>query len=355
MIGPRKTTHKNDEQTKNPIKNGNGLGNMLSYGRTDIYFTGNPEINILDKKYKKFENFGSDYSEYRHESFSNFVYSYNIIRNCDIIKDITIKFQTSAKDPVYKLLDYVQIIIGDYKFTYYSDYILFNDTINNNVSQLNYLDIPLVFDIPLISMENVGITKLLIKTTKLFNDICTDNPTIICKNIYLDTPRKRQMALNPHTNMFKEINKFSFVKNTNDKQLSCKIEVQFQYVMSYLIVIKNFTTILKFDNVEISRDCGTFNSDDIFIGQYTAKKLFKLDKFPDGMYFYTYSLNPLDYQPSGICNYMNNLQFNFTFSHDCALDIDIYVINYNIVNFGYGHIGTAYNLINQLTTTAQQQ
>ena len=70
----------------------------------------------------------------------------------------------------------------------------------------------------------------------------------------------------------------------------------------------------------------------------------------DGIYMYSFSINPEEYQPSGACNMskINKIQFminlNNTFNDYYMFDINFYVINYNILRISNGMGGTVFAL-----------
>ena len=66
---------------------------------------------------------------------------------------------------------------------------------------------------------------------------------------------------------------------------------------------------------------------------------------PDGIYAYSFALNPEDHQPSGTCNFsrIDNSQLKLEFSGALASKLKVYAINYNVLRIMSGMGGLAYS------------
>ena len=69
----------------------------------------------------------------------------------------------------------------------------------------------------------------------------------------------------------------------------------------------------------------------------------------DGINLYSFSINPLEHQPSGTCNFsrIDNATLNLTFDSDVKTisenELSIFTLNYNILRVMSGLAGMAYS------------
>tara|TARA_Y100000590_G_scaffold470766_1_gene669732 strand:+ start:13997 stop:15610 length:1614 start_codon:yes stop_codon:yes gene_type:complete len=92
--------------------------------------------------------------------------------------------------------------------------------------------------------------------------------------------------------------------------------------------------------------------DNIFYEHHQTYNYFKKNN-KRGIYVYSFSLDPLDYQPSGACNFSNvgdvDLLLNYnipnlTGSNSLTFDVNIHVVSYNILSIKSGCAGLKYAL-----------
>ena len=98
-------------------------------------------------------------------------------------------------------------------------------------------------------------------------------------------------------------------------------------------ILTNFKLTLDGEHIRIDKDIEYFSKQQIH--QFFKKQV------KDGIYVYSFSLNPLDFQPSGCCNFSNvkstisltkDMMDDFGDTHTVGYDFKcyIYAINYNI-------------------------
>ena len=106
---------------------------------------------------------------------------------------------------------------------------------------------------------------------------------------------------------------------------------------------KNILTNIKIEfdgNLRINKEAEYFNTQQIY--QHFKKKTI------DGIYVYSFSLNPLDFQPSGSCNFSDiynpRIYFKKNLNNDSFNEYNyrayVYVVSYNIlvIKSGIGNL-----------------
>ena len=104
------------------------------------------------------------------------------------------------------------------------------------------------------------------------------------------------------------------------------------------------------DFIHMKMNCGNNNT----IGTNYNPSFYRIvqpsmcnkSSLPIGYYFYSYSKNVGDYQPSGSCQYTSEdkRSLEFTFPDNIGeIDVHVYVVNINVVNIHKNIITLAYS------------
>jgi hypothetical protein len=131
-----------------------------------------------------------------------------------------------------------------------------------------------------------------------------------------------------------------FTKNKTEHESDFKIDNLKQEIIT--------SAKIQFNGNDIIRKY----KDNIFFEYQQTSNYFKKNN-KRGIYVYSFSLEPLEYQPSGACNFSNvgdaNLLLNYniptlTGSNSLTFDINIHVVTYNILSIKSGVAGLKYAL-----------
>jgi hypothetical protein len=331
-------------------------------------------------------------------------YGYTNNIGCSIIKSITFKINNQIIEKIYgEWIDiYYQINninINDMVKQYNSDYSLRNK--NNNIDYKQrkvYIPIPFFFTkdsglaLPLIALNN-SIISIDIELTKLNEIIKIDNfnelnnikqkydEKLICKLfteiIFLDKYEKK-IFINKNIEYLIEQTQF----NNNDffykTDLYKNVELDFRYIIKQLIWVivvdnKNLDNILEQDHNNITKYTtqysnyeDTFDTLQIYFNNieiidesalYFRKvqsNIYHKNISNKYIYSYSFSINPLSYQPSGYVNFsnINQILLKFKFK-DYKLNISgsstngiikIFAVNYNILKIASGMASLLYTI-----------
>ena len=243
---------------------------------------------------------------------------------------------------------------------------------NPHTKERNYI-IPLKFwfnknaglALPLIALQYHKI-KLYVKFTDSINtkwgNCIIDNNTfyssLLVNYIYLDTNEKKKFIENKHEYLIEQI------QYTGPEILNINTGINKTYKINFNYPIKGLfwtTNEGYLENIELQlNEHSRFNSEngDYFhiIQPYETKlnkhgkTLYKnrIWKNKDNVDFnnrtgmYSFSLNPYEYQPNGLCNFsnINNGKLNFKLKYNTTLYL--FGLNYNILRINQGTCGLVY-------------
>ena len=278
---------------------------------------------------------------------------------------ITINSTTTLTTNIYK----INITSNDI----YSVIDLMEKLCNNpHKKERNYI-IPLKFwfnknaglALPLIALQYHKI-KLYVKFTDSINtkwgNCIIDNNTfyssLLVNYIYLDTNEKKKFIENKHEYLIEQI------QYTGPEILNINTGINKTYKINFNYPIKGLfwtTNEGYLENIELQlNEHSRFNSEngDYFhiIQPYETKlnkhgkTLYKnrIWKNKDNVDFnnrtgmYSFSLNPYEYQPNGLCNFsnINNGKLNFKLKYNTTLYL--FGLNYNILRINQGTCGLVY-------------
>lgn len=272
---------------------------------------------------------------------------------------------------------------------------------NRNTKNSYSLYIPLKFwfnreygsALPLISMRYQEIT-LRIKLSNLKDCIYSDyentnndlidkiklnNIYILCDYIYLDSDERRKFAQASHEYLIEQTKNNIF---TLQKSKEINIELDFYHPLKYLVwtiqsssdlnknlhfkygvnkydIVNNFPELSYSKNNPISEcrmELNGVNRFNFLSGEYfnyvQPYECFK-NTPSDGINCYSFSLNPLEIQPSGTCNFskLNKKTLNLIISDEFyenlddndSIIINVYAVNYNVLRFNKGLSGLGFN------------
>ena len=329
-------------------------------------------------------------------------YGYTNNIGCSIIKSITLKINDQIIEKLYGEWIDIYYQINDININnminqYNSEYSLRN--IKNNIDYKQrkiYIPIPFFFTkdsglaLPLISLNN-SIISIDIELRKLNEIIKIDNinylnnikkksnQNLICKLfteiIYLDKSEKK-MFINKNLEYLIEQTQFNNNDffNKNDTYKNVYIDFRFPVKQLLWIIVvdnNNLDDVLQTDHNNItkyttkySNYLDTFDSLKIFFNnieiidetaQYFRQiqsNIYHKNLSNKYIYSYSFSINPLSYQPSGYINFSNINETLFTFKFkDYKLNtsgsstngiIKIFAVNYNILKIASGMASLLY-------------
>lgn len=273
---------------------------------------------------------------------------------------------------------------------------------NKNTKNAYSLYIPLKFwfnkdygsSLPLISMRFQDIV-LKIKIASLKNCIYTDyndenndlidkikleNITLLCDYIYLDNDERKKFSQASHEYLIEQTkNNIFFLKKSKE----INIDLDFYHPIKYLIwTIQKSSNINKnlffdFDDMNFTDNNNFFSAnknslktpldkcrielnginriqylDSLYFNYLLPYECFR-NTPKEGIYCYSFALNPLELQPSGTCNFskLNKKSLNIILSQEFydniddndTLEVNVYAVNYNVLRFSKGLSGLGFN------------
>ena len=287
-----------------------------------------------------------------------------------------------GSNPINQLTpDYINIF-GELK---YQNTELYNNIIGGNLytptsykdEQYLYVPIPMWFTqnygmaFPLISLQYNDM-ELRIKTKKiencltgnvddLYEDIINNynnifssqlEITAIFEYIYLDNIERKKFAQSSHEYLITQV-QYNYFNNFNNGSNNINLDINFYHCAKDMfwfvkngsnndkqVYITNSSIILNGTNL-INQEYKYFNYLHPYVHYKSTPSL--------GINVYSFSLNPLETQPSGSCNFSRipKTSLNVVLNKDIAiendtLDLTVIVVNYNILRIIGGISGLAY-------------
>ena len=196
-------------------------------------------------------------------------------------------------------------------------------------------------------IENIFILHKSIKSVNIIDSKLSIN------YIYLDTTEKKYFLKNKHELLIEQV---QYQTNTITNNMYNNIELYFNYLCKYIIWTLPYKYILKYAKF-------IFNNNDLFYqqdGEYFhliqplehnlghTESFTRMEDNTDmnGTYYlYSFCINPLDRQPSGLCN-MSRIDDKFfqlyteyiknTLNISQKINIDIFTVNYNFLEIQNG-------------------
>lgn len=394
-----------DGYTVNNTVNGNmvnGNGDGAYYKNCSLFKLSNDKTSLIFI-YDQYTNFDLPYAIFSNviyenlkgiEEFNKIVYNnfINKIKNDSIetrklgwINKIGIYLFNSidlyiGSNPINQLTpDYINIF-GELK---YQNTGLYNNIIGANLDtptqykdeQYLYLPVPMWFTqnyglaFPLISLQYNDM-ELRIKTKKIENCLTGDvdelyediinnynniflsqlEITAIFEYIYLDNMERKKFAQSSHEYLITQV-QYNYFNKFNNGSNNINFDINFYHCAKDMfwfvkggedkrVYITNSSIILNGTDL-INQEYKYFN----YLHPYTHYK-----STPSlGINVYSFSLNPLETQPSGSCNFSRipKTSLNVVLNKDItieneSLDLTVIVVNYNILRIIGGISGLAY-------------
>jgi hypothetical protein len=291
-----------------------------------------------------------------------------------------------GSNPINQLSpDYINIF-GEVK---YQNTELYNNIIGSNLDtpsqykdeQYLYLPVPAWFTqnygmaFPLISLQYNDM-ELRIKTKKIENCLTGDvdalyediinnynniflsqlEITAIFEYVYLDNVERKKFAQSSHEYLITQV-QYNYFNNFNNGSSNFNLDINFYHCAKDM-----FWFVKKDDKVVLGEDKSVYisNSSIILNGTDLINQEYKYFNYlhpythykstpSHGVNVYSFSLNPLETQPSGSCNFSRipktslNVVLNkdITIEND-SLNLTVIVVNYNILRIIGGISGLAY-------------
>lgn len=188
---------------------------------------------------------------------------------------------------------------------------------------------------------------------KSIKNININNARLSINYIYLDDDEKKFFLKNRHELLIEQV---QHQTNTIINNIDNNVELYFNYLCKYIIWKLPYKYILKSGKI-------IFNNNDLLYeqeGEYfhliqpleynlgNTESFTRMEENTDmnGTYYvYSFSINPLDRQPSGLCN-MSRIDDKFlqlhttyiknTLNLNSKLDIEVFAVNYNFLEIENG-------------------
>jgi hypothetical protein len=369
---------------------GGGVIQLITYGKQDVYLTGNPQITYFKTVYRRHTNFATECIQQRIEGNINrgSKVKCKIARDGDLISNIYFEFESQATDYPINLGNYmfekVDLLIGDqlissltghYMYIHslltqdFTKKIKYTLMINQNDNKIGKLMIPLPFwfcnnssqAIPLIALQysevvlNIEFKNFINNTYQgIFNDSTGE---VWVEYIFLDTNERRRFAQVSHEYLIEQV---QFEKKKISERTV--IDLNFNNPIKELIFSTDFNedgVINKLVDTDDTADTEiptismTLNGNDIFqknrnLYYFTRTQIYEKHsgEIEDRIGVFSFALRPEEHQPSGTLNFstLKNFQIIFNDIKNTNNDIMIvYGINYNFLRIISGVAGLAYS------------
>lgn len=241
--------------------------------------------------------------------------------------------------------------------------------------------------IPLVSLryQSVSLTLKIEKLNKLIRTnydkddieslIKIKDIKLLTNYIYLDQDEREKFAESKHEYLIEQV---SFQNNLFKKSNEINVDLNFSNPLKYFIFnLQNFNFIntnktfnsygvQKSINSSLENRGDTIKEANLDLNgverlKFLDSKYYNLitpyenlrNSLPDGLYFYSFSINPKDIQPSGTCNFSRlerkrlNLKisedFNNTININDEINVNVISVNYNVLKFGNGLCNLTFN------------
>ena len=383
---------------------GGGVIQLITYGKQDVYLTGNPQITYFKTVYRRHTNFATECIQQtiQGDIINGSKVKYKIARDGDLISNIYFEFESQVTDYPNNLGNYmfekVDLLIGDqlissltghYMYIHslltqdYSKNTKYTSIINSFDQKIGRLMIPLPFwfcnnpsqAIPLIALQysevvlNIKFKNFIENFQNIFKDSTGE---LWVEYIFLDTNERRRFAQVSHEYLIEQV-------QIEKKKISERtvIDLNFNHPIKELIFSRDFNEggeIDKLVDTEIPTISMTLNGNDIFqknrnLYYFTRTQIYEkhsgLGYIPDQngeinnqIGVFSFALRPEEHQPTGTLNFstvndckmifekispperINVDKYTDTFSDSRILKV--YGINYNILRIMSGIASLAY-------------
>jgi len=404
---------------------GGGLLQLVAYGASDVYFTGNPEMTFFKKIHRRHTNFAIETINIKSDESINDYFGKKVVyiigRNGDLVSDMILKIKLPevglnglwsgyCNNIGHALVKEVEIEIGGQLIDkHYSEWLDILDELNDNEEQRKILFkykteaslrtnneartvyIPLQFwfcnnhgcALPLICLQyhevRVNITfRTMAELVKSNVDFNSPHGSIISADlqvdyIFLGVDERRRFAIARHEFLITQLQYTS--KNIEDNTVednTAIFRLNFNHHTKYLAWIfrtnikgaQNAVTGNNYFNYTNSLNTKQITDailmlnghermevqDEDYFRLIQQKKHFNRisDKY---IYVYSFSIKPLEYQPSGNIQFsrIDNVILKTTMNGLEPCEWQVYAENYNILRIMEGKGGLAYSYDNYRT------
>ena len=381
---------------------GGGLMQLVAYGAQDVYLTGNPQITFFKVVYRRHTNFAIECIEctFQGTPALNQKAVVPITRNGDLVTKMYLKTTLAVdsdtttdlcEDPGYGIIDYVELQIGGSRIDRHYGHWLstwanltrsrnldtaYHAMIGNDFTEessaatgangdtaLN-LYVPLQFfcnrndglALPLIALQyhdvrlefNFNSGAYIMEDGGANTGSALSSTVLMVDYIYLDSEERKRFAQASHEYLIEQ------VQHQAESGSNTRYRLNFNHPCKELIwVTRNAgSTPHHLDNT--ANGCTDailrLNGHDRFT-QQDGKYFNRVQPFQhhtraprDGVYVYSFALNPEEHQPSGTCNFsrIDNAELTLTEHANAALT-NVYATNYNVLRIMSGMGGLAYS------------
>ena len=241
--------------------------------------------------------------------------------------------------------------------------------------------------IPLVSLryQSVSLTLKIEKLNKLIRTnydkddieslVKIKDIKLLTNYIYLDQDEREKFAESKHEYLIEQT---SLQNNLFKKSNEINVDLNFSNPLKYFIfnlqnsnfinTNKTFNSygVQKLVNSSLENSGDTIKEANLDLNgverlKFLDSKYFNLitpyenlrNSLPDGLYFYSFSINPKDIQPSGTCNFSRlerkrlNLKISDDFNNSLnvteEINVNVLSVNYNILKFGNGLCNLTFN------------
>ena len=375
---------------------GGGLMQLVAYGAQDIYLTGNPQITFFKVVYRRHTNFAIESIEQTFNGSANFgqKVSCTVSRNGDLIHRVYLQVDLPALSSGdeyqtkvgHRMIDEVSIEIGGQQIDkHYGDWLeIWNELTQTAEKKYGYSEmigekfdnagvpvesaaartvyIPLQFwfcrnpglALPLIALQyhevkfNVSFKPVAQCVTS--GTPSMSNASLYVDYIYLDTDERRQFAQVQHEYLIEQL---QFTGSEAVSGTSKNARLAFNHPVKELVwVMPSDATGLDYDGHDLVSAKLQLNGHDRF-SKRSAAYFNQVQPYQhhtampesDGIFVYSFALNPEQHQPSGTVNMsrIDNATLVLERSSANSANLRVYAVNYNVLRIMAGMGGLAYS------------
>ena len=388
---------------------GGGLMQLVAYGAQDLYLTHEPQITFFKVVYRRHTNFAVESIEQTISGTvaANADVDVQISRNGDLVNNILLELtvdadtsdstQTVKKGAGFACIAEVQLQIGGqeidkqyghwmmawHELTASANMRTVGDSMwdKTSVTGSQKLYVPLMFwfcrdnglALPLIALQYHPVNlkvKFASATETGMGGVQLSGAKCFVDYVFLDTDERKKFAQTKHEYLIEQVQQFTQQVNSNAGQTT-KADLIFNHPVKELVW---------FIPPKINNDSGlisgntSFNNYDAFLGNggnatlrlnNTLRFKERAGKYFDrvqvyqhhsgqgseGLYVYSFALNPEKHQPSGSCNFSRidsailemKTGDSWTQSYTNQTSVHVYAHNYNVLRIMSGMGGLAYS------------
>ena len=376
---------------------GGGLMQLVAYGAQDVYLTGNPQITFFKVVYRRHTNFAIECIECTFQG--NVALSTKAIvpitRNGDLVTKMYLKTTltdadtngTAVVDVGFAIIDYVELQIGgsriDRQYGHWLSawseltrpsgkdaayhYMVGNTSAGagKNHSAGTQLYVPLAFfcnrndglALPLIALQyhdvrvefNFAAGRTLDAADSDSIGLSLSNSVLMVDYIYLDSEERKRFAQASHEYLIEQV---QHQQETSTSSAINRFRLNFNHPVKELVWVTRTSGSIHRDYVSSGSANAILrlNGHDRF-SQQNGDYFNRVQPYQhhtrspaDGIYCYSFALNPEEHQPSGSCNFsrIDNAELSVT-TASATTRVDVYGVNYNVLRIMSGMGGLAYS------------